>query len=108
MRIMIDDKEVFELKSGNVPNSILIKIEREENKEVSEKLLKGINKAREKRTNNTNKKIENAINTLYMENKKITVYSVSKLAGVSFNTCKKDKIKEMIEKREEARTKNNK
>lgn len=45
------------------------------------------------------KKIENAINLLRMENKKITVYSVSQVAKVSFNTAKK--YKEFIDSQSE-------
>lgn len=43
-------------------------------------------KAREKKAK---EKIENAINILRMEDKKITVYSVAKMAEVSYNTAKK-------------------
>jgi len=34
-------------------------------------------------------KIQNAINLLKLEGKKVTAYSVAKTAGVSFNTAKK-------------------
>ena len=104
MRISLTKEEVIELKKGNVVDSLLSKIEREENKEVSEKLINGIAKAREKRTKDTNKKIENAINILMFENKKLTTYSVAKAAGVSYNTINKnDEIKKIIAENEKMR-----
>lgn len=41
------------------------------------------------RTLKAKKKIQNAINILRMENKKITHYSIAKTAGVSYVTVKK-------------------
>ncbi|WP_457610393.1 hypothetical protein [Lutibacter sp.] len=41
------------------------------------------------RTSKAKKKIQNAINILRMENKKITHYSIAKTAGVSYLTVKK-------------------
>ena len=46
-------------------------------------------KATEARTAEAKKKIQNAINILRMENKKITYYSIAKVAGVSYSTVKK-------------------
>ena len=46
-------------------------------------------KATEARTAKAKEKIQNAINILRMENKKITYYSVAKTAGVSYSTVKK-------------------
>ena len=104
MRISLTKEEVEELKNGNILNSILSKIEREENKEVSEKLINGISKAREKRTKDTNKKIEAAINLLMFENKKLTTYSVAKRAKVSYNTINKnEEIKKIIAENEKIR-----
>lgn len=111
MRITINSEQAKELKKLIKSRSpiklkdILDEIEEQENKAISPKLIKGMDKARLKRTKDTNKKIESAINTLEFENKKITVYSVSKEARVSFNTCNKGNVKEMIEKREETRIK---
>ena len=76
----------------------------EEKKEPSEKLLKGIEKARNSRTKEAKRKIEKAISNLIFENKKLSVYSVAKEAGVSYNTVNKSEdIKKMIEKNEKAR-----
>jgi uncharacterized membrane protein len=41
------------------------------------------------RTQKAKEKIENAINILRMENRPITIYSVSKESGVSYNTASK-------------------
>ena len=107
MRISLTVEEVIELKKGNVLNSLLSKIQSEENKEVSPKLLKGMSKAREKRTKDTNKKIEAAINILVMENKKLTTYSVAKKAEVSYNTINKNgEIKKIIAENEKMRVEN--
>lgn len=45
--------------------------------------------ATEKRSQNAKEKIQNAINILRIENKKITHYSISQVAEVSFVTVKK-------------------
>jgi len=45
--------------------------------------------ATEARTAKAKKKIENAMNILRMENKKLTHYAIAKMAGVSFVTVKK-------------------
>ena len=114
MRITINKEEAEELKKLINSRSriklgrIVKEIEEQENRTISDKLKSGAETARKKRTEDTKKKIESAINLLEIGNQKITVYSVSKLAGVSFNTCKKENIKEMIEKREETRVKRNK
>jgi hypothetical protein len=114
MRITINQDQAKELKKlikSRSPiklKSILDEIEEQENKKVSTKLIKGMENARNKRSKDTNKKIEAAINLLDFENKKITVYSVSKLSKTSFNTCNKENIKEIIESREERRIKSQK
>jgi len=46
-------------------------------------------KATEARTAKAKEKIQNAINILRMEDKKITYYSIAKTAGVSYSTVKK-------------------
>ena len=46
-------------------------------------------KATAARTAKAKKKIQNAINILRMENKKITHYSIAKTAEVSYTTVKK-------------------
>jgi response regulator of citrate/malate metabolism len=46
-------------------------------------------RATEARTKAAKEKIQNAINILRMENKKITHYSIAQVSGVSFTTVKK-------------------
>lgn len=58
---------------------------------ISKLKRNAIQKANEIRVKKAKKKIEMAVNLLRLENKKITVYSVSKEAKVSFNTAKKYK-----------------
>lgn len=55
----------------------------------SQKKILATIKASESRTDAAKEKIENAINILRMENKKITHYSISKMGNVSFMTVKK-------------------
>lgn len=53
------------------------------------KKMAAADKATEARTAKAKEKIQNAINILRMENKKITHYSIAKTAGVSYLTVKK-------------------
>jgi len=55
----------------------------------SVKKMIATDKATEARTAKAKEKIQNAINILRMENKKITHYSIAKTAGVSYLTVKK-------------------
>ncbi len=55
----------------------------------SAKKMVATDKATEARTARAKEKIQNAINILRMENKKITHYSIAKTAGVSYLTVKK-------------------
>jgi UDP-glucose 6-dehydrogenase len=105
MRLTLDEEEIFDIKRGKVPNSVLLKIEKEENKPTSPKLIKAMTRAREKRTKDTLKKIEKALGNMIMfPDKKITVYSVAQEAGVSYNTVNKsEQIKEMIYQNEKMR-----
>ena len=89
MRIVISEEEITELKGGSVPSSVINQIEEEERKEVSPKKQKAMKKARDTKEKEAKEKIVNAINLLRMESKKITCYSVSKEAGVSYNTARK-------------------
>jgi len=57
-------------------------------KDISKK-QKSIQEATETRTKEAKKKIENAINLLRIENKSLTVYSIAKVSGCSYNTVKK-------------------
>lgn len=79
---------------------------REKLKVVSEegasvKQIVSLSKTAQKRKNKTKEKILNAINMLHLENRKITVNSVSKIANISFNTAKQ--YRDAIEEREKLR-----
>jgi hypothetical protein len=107
MRITLNNDEIEAIRANTIPPTLLEKIDAEENKTTSPKLLKGAKNARLKRTKETYRKISEALNYLFMyePDKKITVYSVAKQAGVSYNTINKnEKIKKSIEDMEAART----
>jgi len=57
--------------------------------EYSAKKANAAEQATEARTKKAKEKIQNAINLLRLENKKLTYYSVAKTAGVSYSTVKK-------------------
>lgn len=65
------------------------KIEDEQDKEISPKKQKAMIEATNARIKKAKKKIENSINILRMENRPITIYSVVKKSGVSYNTASK-------------------
>jgi predicted transcriptional regulator len=58
-------------------------------RKTTDKVLRATNKATKKRTDSAKKKIENAINIMRLENKKMTYYAIAKRANVSYNTAKK-------------------
>ena len=106
MRITINDDEAFLLTDAiskitmghydNLTKKELIvldrvsdKIEDERRRETSPKKKKAMLIATNVRIEKAKKKIENAINILRMENRPITIYSVSKKSGVSYNTASK-------------------
>ena len=55
----------------------------------SKNKIKATQTATAKRTANAKAKIQNAINTLKLYNKKITAYQIAKESGCSYNTVKK-------------------
>jgi len=94
--IKTEKREIDELVTAlkkNTPNDIvkrLLKIlESLEERKTSDKVTKATNKATATRTAQAKAKIQNAVNLLRMENKKISYYSVAKTAGVSYSTVKK-------------------
>ena len=70
-------------------SSLSDKINSEQRREISPKKKRAMIGATNARIQKAKAKIENAINILRMENKSITIYSVSKEAGVSYNTAVK-------------------
>ena len=63
----------------------------------SSKKQEAMRKATEHRSTIAKEKINNAINILRMENKNISIYSLSKTSGVAYNTIKKYISKELLE-----------
>jgi len=82
-------KSMQQYPNGTVYDNILDKIEKPKEIEFSVKKSLAAERATETRTKKAKEKIDNAINILRMENKKITHYSISKVAKVSFNTVRK-------------------
>lgn len=70
-------------------NEIKEKVNNPKKIKRSVKKLMATDKATEARTAKAKEKIQNAINILRMENKKITHYSIAKQAEVSYLTVKK-------------------
>jgi response regulator of citrate/malate metabolism len=93
MRITLTDEEVSTLISilekleDDDIDSILEKLK--EKPPVFKKKIAAIEKAREDRSINIKEKIVNSINMMRMENKKITLYSLSKESGISYVTVRK-------------------
>jgi response regulator of citrate/malate metabolism len=72
-----------------VVSKLLEKLNNPKDIECSQKKVIASFRATEARTKVTKEKIQNAINILRMENKKITHYSLAQTCGVSFTTVKK-------------------
>lgn len=60
-----------------------------EPRKTSKKVKQATDTATAKRTAQAKEKIQNAVNILRMENKKITHYAIARTAKVSYNTVKK-------------------
>jgi len=100
MRITITNEEYEKLKhiadyslidgsEIDCLNGIIDKIIEDKEKKVSPKKIKAVAKATDSRVNRAKRKIENAINLMRLENRPLSVYLVSKEAGVSYNTANK-------------------
>jgi len=81
--VLIDSTDI------ELVNVIIDKIILDKNKKVSSKKIKAVAKATNTRVNRAKRKIENALNLMRLENRPISVYLVSKEAGVSYNTANK-------------------
>ena len=73
----------------SIEASLLKKLNNPKEIKYSLKKIVATREATESRTKAAKEKIQNAINILRMENKKITHYSISQVAEVSFVTVKK-------------------
>lgn len=88
---LLELKKIFGDDGVELLGSIYNNIYKERAKPISVAKKNATKKANEKRTKYAKEKIVSAINILRLESKKITIYSVSKKAGVSYNTAKKYK-----------------
>ena len=94
MRLTLNDDEVMELmkaiSKSNYP--LYNKIQKQYNDDISRDITKkqsSIQEATKHRTNAAKAKMLNAINILRLESQEITVSSISKMSGCSYNTVKK-------------------
>ena len=80
-------------------HNISERIEKSAAKPVSEKKRNATKEATRKRIKEAKNKISNAVNLMRFENKPITISSIAKEAGVSYNTVKKyrDAINEVAD-----------
>ena len=76
-------------KEECIESTLLEKLNNPKVIEYSQKRVVASFRATESRTKAAKEKIQNAINILRMENKKITHYSIAQTSGVSFTTVKK-------------------
>ncbi|RXJ88401.1 hypothetical protein CRV01_13365 [Arcobacter sp. CECT 8983] len=96
MRITISNNEFYELQKILAQNdmSLYNRINEEFQKSIqskTKKKIKATQKANKAKKDKSKKAVLNAVNILRLENKNITVYSVAKMAEISYNTAKKYK-----------------
>ena len=84
-KLNVFNKEYEEIKTFN----IIKKINNPKSINFSPARFSASEKATQARTKKAKEKIQNAINILRIENKKITHYSIAQTCGVSFTTVKK-------------------
>lgn len=96
MRITITNHEFESIQKILVQNdtSLYNRINEEFKKSIlsrTPKKIKATEKANIAKRNKSKNAITNAVNLLRFEDKKITVYSVAKMASISYNTAKQYK-----------------
>lgn len=94
MRLTITNDEFNALQRILVQNDMTLynRINEEFNKSLlskTERKIKATTKANLVKRKKSRLAVENAVNILRFEHKKITVYSVAKTAQISYNTAKK-------------------
>jgi len=94
VRLTLNDDEVLELmkaiSKSNYP--LYTKIQEQYNADISRDITKkqsSIQEATKARERIAKEKINNAINMLRLEDKKLTAYAIAKESGCSYNTVKK-------------------
>ena len=99
MRLTLKIEDVEELlrlakdKNPQLFKSLEEQLKKHLNKDISKK-QSSVKLATKKREDAAKEKILNAINLLRIENKSITIYSISKVSKCSYNTVKKYYAKE--------------
>lgn len=92
-RINLSNDEFMDLKNNlnfnKVGDSLKEKIENPIKIKISDKKIKSTINATNSKIKKVKEKIENAINILRMENKKITHYSIAQTSKTSYSTVKK-------------------
>ena len=88
-RLDLTADEVEQLQTLQIEGTLKDKILNPKQIQPSKKKIKATKTATATRTANAKAKIQNAINTLKLYDKKITAYQVAKESGVSYNTAKK-------------------
>ena len=88
-RLDLTADEVEQLQKLEVSGSLKDKILNPKQIQSSQKKKEATQTATAHRTANAKAKIQNAINTLKLYDKKITAYQVAKESGVSYSTAKK-------------------
>ncbi|MDY0122458.1 MAG: hypothetical protein RBR54_11000 [Sulfurimonas sp.] len=92
MRLTLNKKEVEyilkKIENRELETKIKKQLEIEEQRDVSKKSKSAL-KATKIRSDRAKAKIQNAINILRMENRKISYYSIAQSSGVSYSTVKK-------------------
>jgi len=94
MRLTLNDDEVLELMKAisKVNYPLYTKIQNQYDADISRDITKkqsSILEATKSRERIAKAKINNAINLLRLEDKKITTYAIAKESGCSYNTVKK-------------------
>lgn len=94
MRLTLNDDEVLQLMKAisKINFKLYEKIQAQYNDDISRDITKkqsSIQEATKHREHTAKGKIINAMNLLRLENKSITIYSIAKVSGCSYNTVKK-------------------
>jgi len=92
MRFTLTEDEAKEILSLNLSTELYLKIENQlhqnQNRDISKKKV-STQKATQTKKQTAINKIENCVNLMRLENKKINVNSVSNESKVAYNTIKK-------------------
>jgi len=92
MRLTLSKKEVLtiltQIQDPHLQEKIQKQLDADEKRDRSKKSLSA-QKATKIRSDRAKAKIQNAINLLRIENKKVSYYAIAQVSGVSYSTVKK-------------------